>query len=29
MLVLPKEKHVPKSDNPKFLVLYGKPKHGD
>ena len=28
MLVLPKEKHVPKADNAKFLVLYGKPKHG-
>lgn len=27
-LVLPKEKHIPKADNAKFLVLYGKPKSG-
>lgn len=28
MLVLPKEKNKPKVNNPRFLVLYGKPKSG-
>ena len=27
-LILPKEKHIPKADNAKFLILYGKPKSG-
>lgn len=25
MLVLPKEKNKPKVNNPRFLILYGKP----
>lgn len=28
MLVLPKEKNKPKVNNPRFLILYGKPKSG-
>lgn len=28
MLVLPKEKNKPKINNPRFLILYGKPKSG-
>lgn len=28
MLVLPKEKNKPKVSNPRFLILYGKPKSG-
>ena len=28
MIVLPKEKNKPKVNNPRFLVLYGKPKSG-
>lgn len=28
MLVLPKEKSVPKINNPKFLILAGRPKAG-
>ena len=28
MLVLPKEKSVPKVNNPKFLILAGRPKAG-
>lgn len=27
MLVLPKEKSVPKINNPKFLILAGRPKY--
>lgn len=26
MLVLPKEKNKPKVNNPRFLILYGKPE---
>lgn len=29
MLVLPKEKSVPKINNPKFLILAGRPKAGN
>ena len=28
MIVLPKEKNKPKINNPRFLILYGKPKSG-
>lgn len=28
MLILPKEKNIPKVNNPRFLILYGKPKSG-
>ena len=28
MIVLPKEKNKPKVNNPRFLILYGKPKSG-
>ena len=28
MLVLPKEKNKPKVNNPRFLILFGKPKCG-
>ncbi len=28
MLVLPKEKSTPKVNNPRFLIIYGKPKSG-
>lgn len=28
MLILPKEKNTPKVNNPRFLILYGKPKSG-
>ena len=28
MMVLPKEKNKPKINNPRFLILYGKPKSG-
>lgn len=28
MLVLPTEKHIAKTDNPRFMILFGKPKSG-
>ena len=28
MLILPKEKNKPKVNNPRFLILFGKPKSG-
>jgi len=28
MIILPKEKNKPKVNNPRFLILYGKPKSG-
>ena len=28
MLILPTEKNIPKVQNPRFLILFGKPKAG-
>lgn len=28
MLILPTEKSIPKVNNPKFLILFGRPKAG-
>ena len=28
MLILPKEKNKPKVNNPRFLILFGRPKSG-
>ena len=29
MLILPKEKNKPKVNNPRFLILFGRPKSGN
>lgn len=29
MLILPTEKSIPKVNNPKFLILFGRPKSGN